>query len=187
MTFADRADHRPRRRPRRPGAAVLRPRPHRGRHRRVAAQAEGPLRRRPRRVAGRPLHRRRLPPRLGDRHPRPRSRPSGPRRWSAAAARSPAAARRSTPPSSRPATFLDVLMRSRSARSTAGGGTLKEAFDAAHAALADSTAAGRSSSTACPSTSRGCWDELERHRTAGHLDGRARPRGLGPAAGLSGR
>ena len=40
---------RPRRRPRRPRAAVLRARAHRRRHRRLAAAAEGPLRGRPRR------------------------------------------------------------------------------------------------------------------------------------------
>ena len=65
------AHHRPRRRPRRPGAAVPRPRPHRGRHRRLAAPAADPVRRRPRRGAGRALHRRRVPPRLGGRHARP--------------------------------------------------------------------------------------------------------------------
>ena len=56
---------RPRRRPRRPRAAVLRARAHRRRHRRLAAAAEGALRGRPRGGRGRALHRRRLPPRVG--------------------------------------------------------------------------------------------------------------------------
>ena len=73
------AHHRARRRPRRAGAGVPRPRAHRGRHRRLAAQARDPLRRRPGRVPGRALHRRRVPLRLGRRHPRPGQ---GPRRRS---------------------------------------------------------------------------------------------------------
>ncbi len=64
------------------------------------------------------------------------------------------------------------------------GGTLKEAFEATHAALVDErTGTGRSSSTACPSTSPGVWDELSGIEWPGHLDRRARPRGLGAAAG----
>ena len=65
LTFSDRLTHRPRRRPRRPRPAVLRARPHRRRPRGVAAAAEDPLRRRPRRSRSRALHRRRVPPRLG--------------------------------------------------------------------------------------------------------------------------
>ena len=73
------ADHRPRRRPRRPGAAVLRPRAHRGRHRRLAAAAADPVRRRPGRGRGRALHRRRVPPRLGRPAPSTGCRRSAPR------------------------------------------------------------------------------------------------------------
>ena len=49
----------------------------------------------------------------------------------------------------------------------------------------DSSAAGRSSSTACPSTSPRLWDELDGIERPVDLDRRARPRGLGRAAGLS--
>ena len=98
------AHHRPRRRPRRPRARVPRPRAHRGRHRRLAAEARDRLRRRPGGVAGGALHRRRVPLRLGRRHAGPRQGARARGSSSAAAGRSRGGARRSTPPSSRPAT-----------------------------------------------------------------------------------
>ena len=99
------AHHRPRRRPRRPGAAVPRPRAHRGRHRRLAApsseilfagdlvEAQAAL------YTGDAFHRDWAAGTL-DRVKALGARGSS----SAAAARSPAAGTRSTPPSSRPAT-----------------------------------------------------------------------------------
>ena len=176
------AHHRPRRRPRRPGAAVLRPRPHRGRHRRLAAAGSkmlfaGDLVE----AAGRALHRRRVPPRLGRRHPRPGQGASAPRRWSAAAARSPRGRDgRRRRRSSRPATSCDVMHRTRSAPCTrarrhAQGGLRRHP----RRARADSTARWPIFEHCLPFDVSRLWDELRRHRPAGDLDRRARPRGLG--------
>ena len=73
----------------------------------------------------------------------------------------------------------------RGRRGAARGGTLKEAFEATHAALA-STVRQLADLRALPAVRRlPRVGRAVRHRAAGHLDRRARPARSGPAAGLT--
>ena len=152
----------------------------------VAAQAPDPLRRRPRGGRGRALHRRRLPPRVVDEHPRPDRRP-----------RRRAARRR-------------ARRRQHGSRRGRGRDRADPRLPATHCSARSapcSSAAARSRRRSRPPTPRSStefgrwpifehclpfdvsriWDELAGSRASDHLDRRARPGGLGPAAGLSGR
>ena len=94
-----------------------------------------------------------------------RSRRSAPTHWSAAAARSPGAASGSTPRSSRPAASsrpCSTQVESVHER----GGTLKEAFEAAHAALAPKFGHWPIFEHCLPFDVARVWDELDGHRLA---------------------
>ena len=74
--------------------------------------------------------------------------------------------------------------REGAARSRAGTARSRRRSTPVMRPWSTSTARGRSSSTRCPSTSRAAGTSC-RDRAAGHLDGGARPRGLGPAPVMS--
>ena len=78
-----------------------------------------------------------------------------------------------------------LMMRHRRQRPPRGG-TLKEAFEATHAALAPKYGKWPIFEHCLPFDVPAAVGRDRRHRAAGHLDRRARPRGLGRAAGLTG-
>src|SRR3954470_14927334 len=177
------AEHRTGRGARRAGAGVPRPRAHRGRHRRLAAPAGDRLRRRPGRVPGRALHRRRVPLRLGRRHAGPDQgpgRPAADRRARRDRPRPRGGRRRDRADPRLPAHHAAHRRGGAPARRHAEGGVRRHPRGAGPPVrrLADLRAL--PALRRVPDLGR-----VLRRRAPGDLDSRARPRRVGRAAGMS--